>query len=952
MKGILAKLLGEDPVEKYDPHKFAITRSAAASLPAQRKTSLPILEAAPTTVPSVQRAAPVARPTIASEPQPRAEQRLYGGNNDMAHNPNAQSEPTPLGCWLVNQPGALWPVRQDLKVDTIPLQARVAIASACVAPIGCGSAALYDPESFMSPIETSQPVIATGSLINTYTGEVSDLFEDAMPPPDNGRDAGDAVRERKQAQRRLMAAEGNITASHHKREQQNPIQPGDAGAATQLANFQINADVATEWNERACRDLYFNRDELAPTELEMTRNPFGFEGFNNRIRINPYILPTQDLDEKNWTSNATLLPGGDTRPKNLKTKLRKDRPRTDYTGQVTGIQQADDSKPIVRKSKAARDKEGLTEANRCVNAQALYGDAAAVSSGQVRLSRDRSEEDPRRGIVSSLEGQSLVTASSVLTSLGYRGAPREVVHLGVEGVEKGASAGNAARQSTSKRTEREASARLGVDNRDFGANLGIAQQGTSHRREADSNDQRRGFENMELAGTQRTSTQRDALRRDAMAAGAQNRAFDQGLELANPHAVAEQRTSLRQENSTPANQRAFDNSFENAAVLGVSEQRLGRSDSLAADAGRRMDNGVQSSAFAGSEQRHSSRLEGAQPQSNRATASVLGAGTLLTQRQHLSDKDSRTVDPSSLFSTLTGFDGAGLSMMQRQFLGGVDDLESSAPRMNESAFQAGRVDVSATDLQMQPQLMLERRGPIASENGHKVDVASSSVGIMRQQLLLERHGLSAPEHGHKVDLASLSVRRQNLYGDSAQRDVQGPLAADMMHSQAQGSAKKIALDDRGNVVVMQGQNIASGVHGAFGEMDLGSAGLSQITQERSATPFLDGGYVERNAKVSARNARGEVLSSRRDNFKIGGDTDFQKKSALAAREWKNEMLIQPSVRRSAGEEGQRCTVVSSREPRRARVAKSPFRGHALKEKGGLMSMLPEKAESRYETDDD
>ena len=885
MKGILGMLLGENPAEKYDPNKFAPPRPAP--VPLLRETRPPLVKPAEISVEAPPVRQPV-RPTV-PEPAPRPEQRLYGSGGDLANNPNAQSEPTPLGCWLVSQPGTMWPVRQDLKVDPIPLQARTAIASACVAPIGCGSAALYDPESFMSPIETSQPVIATGSLINTYTGEVSDLFEDAMPPPDNGRDAGDAVRERKSAQRRLMAAEGNVTAAHHKREQQDPIQPGDAGVVTQLANFQINADVATECNERACRDLYFNRNELAPTELEMTRNPFGFEGYNNRVRINPYILPTQDLDDKNWTPNATLLPGGDNRPKNLKTRLRKDRPRTDYAGQVTGMHQAEAGKADVRRSKAARDEEGRTEAGRCVNAQALYGDAAVVSSGQVRLSHDRTVGDPRKGVVSSSEGPALVTASSVLTSLGYRGEQRDVARLGVEGAEKGASAGHAAHSTASKRSEMQSEARLGVDGEELGGGLGGAQrQGSSLRRDADRTDQRRNLENLELAGTQGTSGQREALRRDSEVRGASNRAFDWDLDGGNPAS---------------------------------GEQRLGRSDSLCVETGGAIDGGVRSHAFLGSEERQTLRREARTAQNQRASSSIVGAGTLLSQKQRLGDKDAYTIDPSSLFSTLTGFDGAGLSMAQRQTLQEEARMQPDAPRNNDAGMSASRVDVSAANRDVQPQLVSDRQGQVTSEGGHKVDAAS------------------------------LSVQRQSLYGEAAHRDVQGPVGGDMTHAQAQSGTKKFALDDRGNIVVANGNASAAGVHGAFGEMQLRS-GLSELGDERASAPHLNGGFVERNSKVSARNARGDVLSDRRDNFRIGGDTDFQKKSALSAREWKNELLVQPSVRRSAGSDGQRCLVLPAREQRKARVAKSPFRGHALKERGGLNSMLAEKPESRYETDEE
>jgi len=432
MKGLLGVLLGEDPQQRYDPHKFTSSSSAPA-LPLQRAAAAPAAaKASPPPQPLPPRAAPEPLQSLAAPqllpPAPEATPRLYGsGNQELANNPSAQSEPVPLGCWMVSQPGSLYPVRQQLKQDTIPLTARVQIA-ACNPPIGRrGTAALYEPESFMSPIETTQPVVATGSLINTYTGEVTDLFEDAMPPPDNGRDAGDAVRERRQAQRRLLAAEGNVNASHRKREQQDPIQPGDAGVSTQLANFQISADVATEWNERANRDLFFNRNELAPTELEMTRNPFGFEGYNNRLRVFPYLLPTQELDDKDWTANATLLPGGEQRPQKPTPKLRKDRDRTDYLGQISGQQPGADGRGTVRRSQAARDEEGLTQPGRCVNAQALYGEAAPVAIGELRLSasdsRDAKDGAGRAGLAPQLQELGVVTAASLAATLrgGSRG---------------------------------------------------------------------------------------------------------------------------------------------------------------------------------------------------------------------------------------------------------------------------------------------------------------------------------------------------------------------------------------------------------------------------------------------------------------------------------------------------------------------------------------------------
>lgn len=713
MKSFLATILGEDASRPYDPNRFVVAPTVPAQTEAPPRSL--VLQAPPT--------APMPPPRV---PEPRPEQRLYGSPAvNLADSPAAQAEPTPLGCWLVSQPGTMWPVRQELKETTLPLTARVQIAAG-PAPIGMGTAAAYEPESFMSPIETTQPVIATGAFINTYTGEVADVFEDAMPPPNNGRDPGDGVRERKQAQRRLLAAEGNVIAAHRKREQQDPIQPGDAGVATQLATFRIEADVQTEWNQRANRDLYFNRNELVPTEMEMTRNPFGFEGYNNRLRINPYLLPTQELDDKNWTSNATLLPGGDERPKNHKPKLRKDRTRTDYLGQVTGLP-AEESRANIRRSVAARDIEGKTDPTRCVNAQALYGDAAPVASGEVRLARDAFEA-PSHGFVSHLDGMSAVNAASVVASLqGLRGAaasdPEKRALAGLEA----AAAGNAAAQTAARRHE---------------------------------------------------------------AQGGPPRNFS-GLEGAAAGNAAGQTASRRQGGTS-------------AAAL-------------------------------------------------RGSADSLGFGTLGAQQQRLGESDAR-VDMGSVFSTLSGFEGSGLSMTQVQQL-----------REGDSALADGT------------------------------------------------------------------------------RGAQGPAGAGLAAAQGtQGQAKRLALDARGNLVVQTGLSAAT-AHGA--EVNLRSEGPNEM---RAAGATLDRGFAERNSLVSASNARGRVLASREDFQKMGGDADPQRRAAAPAREWHAEQLTQPAVRRSAAQDGQRSAIPVHKETRRARPAKSPFRGYALKERGGISGMLAEPSESRFE----
>ena len=392
MKSLLGFVLGEDPREGYDPRRFAAERPRPAA---------PHPEAPP-------------------RPAPAPERPLLYGSH-LENDPAAQAEPVPLGCWMVNQPGVRWPVRQQLQEDTRPLTVRSQIA-ATEAPISqSGSLAVYEPETFMNPLETTPDVIGTGSLINTYTGEIVDLFEDAMPPPT--RQGGDGERERKQMQRRLLAAEGNVIASHRKREQQNPMQAGDAGAIGGIASYQVQADVTLEANARGARDLYFNRNELAPTELEMTRNPFGYEGFNNRLRILPWQPVTQELETKDWAPNATLLPGGQ-RPKHA-ARLRTDTPAPPRPGLVDGAagRAAADGQAAVRRSAAERDAEGRTTAARCVASQQLYGDGVALGTSRVRLAEEAGSYKEAWGAGADV-GPRVVTAASVRASLeALRDAP-------------------------------------------------------------------------------------------------------------------------------------------------------------------------------------------------------------------------------------------------------------------------------------------------------------------------------------------------------------------------------------------------------------------------------------------------------------------------------------------------------------------------------------------------
>lgn len=216
--------------------------------------------------------------------------------------------PVQMGCWLlpqeyVNYSGG---ARQTV-TDRSAFAAKTQIA-AVEASAGAGSTlALYDDKTFRTPFEVTQEVVCTGQMVNTYTGEVSDVYEQNLPPPN--RQGGDPAREWKNASLRLQAAQGYETKSRRRKtELEQPLPAGDSGPILANASFRQMQAVAQESNERCTRDKYFTRNDLVPTEPQMTTNPFGYRGFQNMMRVNPYLPVTQELDNKAWLANAQELP--------------------------------------------------------------------------------------------------------------------------------------------------------------------------------------------------------------------------------------------------------------------------------------------------------------------------------------------------------------------------------------------------------------------------------------------------------------------------------------------------------------------------------------------------------------------------------------------------------------------------------------------------------------------
>jgi len=288
MRGVLSSLIGEAPNGEYNPNKYRLYGAA------------PVKPAAPE--PDIQESQepnPLPPPQLLPPPLDLDEGTQTGGLG--------APPPTQFGAWILPQgyvdlDGGLRQTVTDRSATAAKSQ--IAVLEASAGPRA--TLAPYDEKSFRTPFEVTKDVICTGSFVNTYTQEVAETFENAMPVPD--RWGGDPEREWKNATLRLQAAQGFEPRKLIKKEIEQPLPAADSGPIMANASFRQMQAVAQESDERCSRDRYFLRNDLVPTEPMMTKNPFGYQGFQNMIRVNPYMPVTQELDNKAWMANSQELP--------------------------------------------------------------------------------------------------------------------------------------------------------------------------------------------------------------------------------------------------------------------------------------------------------------------------------------------------------------------------------------------------------------------------------------------------------------------------------------------------------------------------------------------------------------------------------------------------------------------------------------------------------------------
>ena len=810
LKAFLGKLLAEDERQPYDKNKYASRRPPP--------------------------------PPVYGDRNPQSGGEEGKGGHD-------------LGCWIIPSQGSHEaPVTAASRqlVNTHPAQtAKTQIAvSEPPRPAG-GTQALFSPESFMTPWETTEPVVARGSLVNTYTGEVAQVFEDAMPPPNRSGD--DGPRQRKSAALRKIYLDGNAPTGH-KRESEVTLPPGDAGLVSSHATHQIYKDIATEWNERTERDKFMTRHEMAPTELEMTRNPFGFSGFHQMMRIYPDLPHTQSLDNLHWSPPPTDP------PTELRAPPKEHRLRQDVLPGRMGPagHGIDDPKQIlseVRRSVTRRNLDGQ-DRNPAPHADA-EGRGGHHVAAQHHSRRDR-VVSTRTGAGHSMSAPTVASAEAVRATL--RGNPRApALLLGGGAALHGPAAVLSAHGGG-------ATERLPRPPRHAASSIQASR--------ADASEARvREHAEVFARGSRQVSVQAQAAKPDASLS-----------DLVRPETLY---------GSAPGRlSTALDAATAQAAGM---QQQTKRRESNFHEPGRSLDPPVPPRPMTGSEaQTSSSQREDPgwhAPASVEATCQSAKSGESTFKNASLNVSGSRIV-----FVQRPGDASAGLGAE-------VETSRIDLPQQNPRSTTAGadlspstglgaEVGTSRIDLPQQNPRSTTTGANLSPSAGLGAEVGTSRNDLPQQNRRSTTAGADfspSAGFGAEVETSRIDLPQQNPRSTTAGADLSPSAVVTQSH-------------------VSKSEQL---LHGGMERLDSGNGTLPWQAPVPSACVVLSSdstGTYSRNAEsahsgrrrpnetVSVANLRGTGSEYRTDNSRTGGDVNEQRRAPPPQRRVSKELIVQPTVR--------------------------------------------------------
>lgn len=153
------------------------------------------------------------------------------------------------------------------------------------------------PNLYEQPIFDSEDRMSTGVMVNTYTGQMYEMFEDDMPPPNLSVSRQFTDEQLSHTNPFLIYAQGGADPNRDDPNKTEVLayQP-DESDGPNVWGDQLYADRRrSELEMRAARDIWMNKHGTYSVESVDDRRPVGYVGFQPAYRMLPYLPATQRM---------------------------------------------------------------------------------------------------------------------------------------------------------------------------------------------------------------------------------------------------------------------------------------------------------------------------------------------------------------------------------------------------------------------------------------------------------------------------------------------------------------------------------------------------------------------------------------------------------------------------------------------------------------------------------
>ena len=206
-----------------------------------------------------------------------------------------------MSCWLMSSGENIFARHNNLNMQDMPGEKEPTIIygpeSDFMKLTGFKASrdyAVVDESLYHQPVLPSELRVATGIMVNSYTGQAYETFEDDVPPPNTNRQTWEPY-QMQHTNPKLVALQGGYDSSQpyvHKVEVAEDQYGPDAGR--NVFGEQLYADrVRVELEQRNTAQTFNNRDGQYSIEPAWDKRPMGFVGQVFAPRYFPYLPATE-----------------------------------------------------------------------------------------------------------------------------------------------------------------------------------------------------------------------------------------------------------------------------------------------------------------------------------------------------------------------------------------------------------------------------------------------------------------------------------------------------------------------------------------------------------------------------------------------------------------------------------------------------------------------------------